>query len=139
MNTFFLPPPTYVRQILDTSSFQTLNEWCEQAQIPCKASGGWTNQRLGLIDKASLCIEIDQSGQIGIGGLKFGETPTTIARYVLCIAAYHLHNLVAKESVRGRSWAKVTAPKGRVPQARVKTNAERQRTFRAKTKAVRLS
>lgn len=139
MNTFFLPPPAYVRQIFDTASFQSLKEWCEQAHIPCKASGDWTNQRLGLIDKALLCIEIDSLGQIGIGGLESGKTPTKIAQDVLCIAAYHLHNLVAKESVRGYLWAKVTAPTGRVRQVRVKSNAERQRTFRAKVKALKLT
>lgn len=58
--------------------------------------------------------------------------PEERARYVLGALAYGLHDLVARESVRGVAWAKPAPPKGRPKALLALNNAERQRRYRAR-------
>jgi hypothetical protein len=52
------------------------------------------------------------------------------ARLALAVLAYAIHDVVAKQSIVGQSWARVAPPRGRIASGTAMSLAERQRRFR---------
>ena len=151
----FLPQPTYVKlPLTNAGELITLKELCEKLKTPCRASGLWVDRlvRIILIEnnlktendlntnnlnkKTTLPLIEKESGDWGEVRItllsKQFKSQTKIYQMALGIMAYSVFDLVARESIRGLPWAKVSAPKGK-PRARSPLSSkERQRRFRAK-------
>lgn len=128
----FFPAPRY-RPRLDHPVAATVRQLCERAGVPCKASGAWCDRGVSWETGPELAImaEPGYTGQVHVvlpadkarGG-------RAVARNLLLVLAYGLHDGVAKESVRGVDWARRITPRGRPPALRAKSNAQRQREWR---------
>lgn len=132
MARLFFPPPQYV-PTLQTKTSVTLKTLCDWADIPCRASGAWTERPISW-DRGHALAIVAEPGPIGavhvvLPGQK-DVSLQTVARELLVILAYGLFDGVARESVRGVSWARQLAPRGRPRQMRAKSAAERQRAWR---------
>ena len=62
------------------------------------------------------------------------KDPIEQAKLALYILAHGLHDLVAKESIKGLSWTKPMPPTGRPKKMRALSNKERQKRFRDRQK-----
>jgi hypothetical protein len=49
--------------------------------------------------------------------------------------AYAVHDLVAKQSISGAAWGRISAPRGRIALGTALSVAERQRRFRARQRS----
>lgn len=126
----FIPPPTYIQALELKSPIITLRELCERAGVPCKASGAFTERKLQIVvgDELKVLAEPGDWGNVKVT-LKGGSNKN-LARDALKVLAYGLHDVVAKESIRGEAWAKPRARIGRPRSAKPLSNKERQRRFR---------
>jgi len=125
----FFPHVTYVKALARRNSL-TLAELCNRAGIKCRASGKWTEREVEIVrsDDTAVTAEPGDWGRVRIE-MRLRDARQQ-ARFALLVMAYGLHDLVAKQSVRGQEWARLKAPRGRPRQGRALTNKERQRRFR---------
>ncbi|HMO16543.1 MAG TPA: hypothetical protein PKA63_01945 [Oligoflexia bacterium] len=128
-NTLFFTPCEYVK-CLNIKHFLTLEELCSRAGIPCKASGEWTKRRVSIKHDDYLKIESEPGDWGAVQITMSRDTREKEAKLALQILAYVLHDIVARQSISGLSWAKIPLPKGRIKSGKAMTNAERQRLFR---------
>ena len=132
-NTFFFTHCEYLTS-LNLRDFLTLEDLCHRAGVPCRASGGWTKRKIGIRYADFIKIEAEP-GDWGAVQITMPKcTKEKEAKLALQILAYVLHDLVAKQSILGLSWAKIPLPKGRIKTGKAMTNAERQRRFRTRIK-----
>jgi len=128
---FFIPPPTY-QQAVALNEPLTIEQLCERAQVRCRASGAWTLRMLEVVSGPTLRIVAEPGpwGNVRI------EIPPQDApnKYSLALnaLAYGLHDLVARESIKGTAAGAVTPPRGRPRRGSPKSNRQRQRDFRRK-------
>jgi len=136
----FFPIPTRVRSVAESTHAGTtlsLYDLCEQAQVPCKATGTWTmrNVTVHTPEKSgvapSIVCEPGSQGSVVIT-TPANLNPKDASRYALAAMAYGLFDFVARESVRGCSWARPTLPAGRKRSGTAKSNSVRQREFQAR-------
>lgn len=140
ISPLFFPPATYRPQVpLDPGRCQALHDLCRVAGIPCRASGGWIDRKVGWQEAALLTIQAQPGymGDVLVGVpprvVRRGEVE--ISRYLLQVLAYsELFDGVARESVRGVAWARHLAKPGRPPSATPRSNAQRQRDWRERHK-----
>lgn len=128
---FQFPVPRYSAHLRLTKP-QTLLGLCEQALVPCRASGEWTQRKVGVVCGDALQIEAEP-GYLGAVRITVPSTecdPVDRARLALGALAYGLFDGVARATVAGQSWAKPAKPAGRPKTGRALTTAERQRRFR---------
>ena len=125
----FLPLATVV-PALELRRPITLQQLCADAGVRVRASGAWTQRRVEIVKGRSLSVtaEPGDNGQVKIALAH--TTDQSDARTALAVMAYVLHDLVAKESIRGASWSRVALPRGRPKTGQALTLAERQRRFR---------
>jgi len=129
-NAFFLPTPQVVPH-LDKALARPLREVLQDAGVSCRASGVWT-ERPVLIDREFDGIQKEPGdwGAVRVG-VPASSTDQQAARSAAYAMAYAIMDIVARESVRGATWAKISAPKGRPPSGvRPMSSAERQRAYR---------
>lgn len=128
-------PPTKYESGLRLTGAMSLSEVCLAAGVRCAATGAWTARKVEIAhgDALSVFAEPGDWGGVKII-LKPGLTCQQEARLALAVMAYSLHDLVAKQSIAGKGWASVAAPRGRPPSARPLTAADRQRAFRSRRK-----
>lgn len=130
----FFPPAVYVRDLSDDSiGAQSLRSLCEDAGVPCRASGAWTERRIVVVAGLRYRIEAEAGGY----GLVKVEVPADLTpldqkRHALGALAYGLMDLVARESLRGAVWARPAKPRGRPSRGMALSTKERQRRYRAK-------
>lgn len=137
----FFPPPRYVPALPDlgpaAAEAMPIRELCAAAGVVCKASGAWVLRPIQVIPDAA------DSGQAGLvvsepgGGAAQVHVPSGLddrdaARYALLVLAYSGMDLVARASVAGQPWARPMGRPGRPRKPGAKTNAQRQREFRAR-------
>ena len=126
----FFPPVRYVPRLTLSPRATTLRALCESAGVICKASGAWTER----------VVDVIEAGALGITAQPGDEAPVQIsvpkggrrerARLALAAMAYGLHDLVAKQSIRGEPWTCIALPRGRIPSGAALSSRERQRRFR---------
>jgi len=109
----------------------TIEELCKLAGVTCRASGAWIQRlievRIGKENR--VFAEPGDWGRVRIE-VKFCRSKEEKFRQALSTMAYGLHDLVARESIKGQPWNTVTSPKGRPRTGKALTTAERQRKFR---------
>jgi hypothetical protein len=107
-----------------------LRKLCGVAGIACKASGAWTERIVDVIEASDLQILAEPGDwspvQISIPHASRRDA----ARLALAAMAYALHDLVAKQSIAGATWVRVSPPPGRIASGTALSAAERQRRFR---------
>ena len=125
----FTAIPAYV-PTLSARNATPVRALCDQAEIPCKASGEWT-QRLIVLHRGEGYRIVAEPGGYGIVHITVPKTLSTrdAARHALIALAYELMDGVARESVRGYLWARPAAKRGRPMSGTRKTVRERQRKF----------
>jgi len=126
---FFHPPPTYLNS-LKLKKFHTITDLCKRLNIPCKASGGWTERKVEIRYGPDLIIEAEPGdwGAVRITIEKSNKIKE--ARTALLVLAYAVHDLVAKESIKNLPWSRIPVPRGRIKTGKALTNSERQKLFR---------
>jgi hypothetical protein len=129
MLPLFFPAPEYVVRLPASGQRRTLARLCEDAGIACRASGPWTQRDVRVCygqpwaahalpgDWAAVRLQVPGSGVQG-------------ARQALAYLAYGLHDLVARESVRGLPWVAAAGRPGRPRSGRALSGAERQARYR---------
>ncbi|MCB9707220.1 MAG: hypothetical protein H6714_00315 [Myxococcales bacterium] len=125
-----MPAPLYVAHLRQHSS-ESVRALCVLAGVPCKATGAWAERQIEITAAEKLCIvaEPGATGSVRISMKR--RSARQDARTALAVLAYGLHDLVAKQSVKGQSWTRVKPPPGRPKLGRRPlSNAERQRRFR---------
>ena len=135
-STFFIAPTQYQKDLKLECPF-TLRELCELAGVRCKATGAFTDRKVELAEGEEIRVlaEPGDWGRVKIF-LKTGSKKS-MAMQALIVMAYGLHDLVAKESIRGESWVKLKAPVGRPKCTKPLLNKERQRRFRDKLRSTK--
>lgn len=145
-----LPSPIFFRPAQWTFDLNTyaheakpLNEWCDIAGIPCKASGEWIKRAISwfpmktddheILAEPGFCDAV----RFGVPAYVVRHGDVEIARWILQAMAYsQLFDGVARESVKGVAWARHISNKGRPRLAAPKTGAQRQKRFRDNKKAI---
>ena len=131
----FYPVAKIVAKI-DCSNAISLKEVCAAAGVSCRASGDWT-ERSVVIEQGQpgigIVVEPGYKGAVLIGLPQMSEK--SAARIALGALAYGLMDLVARESIRGASWARLSAPPGRPKKLGAKSNSQRQRNFQMRARA----
>lgn len=139
MSSHFFIPPTIIVSSLNLDNSLDIEELCSLAGVPCRATGTWTKRKIEikLADELKIFSEPGDWGKVLIY-LKKKKQFKTIekARAALCILAYSLHDLVAKESIKQAPWSRLIPPKGRKKSLRALSNKERQRLFRKRNRTV---
>lgn len=125
----FHPPPTYLNS-LKLNKFYTITDLCKRLNIPCKASGEWTERKVEIRYGSDLIIEAEPGdwGAVRITMEKSNKRQE--AQTALLVLAYGIHDLVAKESIKKLPWSRIPVPRGRIKTGKALTNSERQRLFR---------
>jgi hypothetical protein len=128
----FFPPVRYMPHLSLSSGARTLRALCESAGVACKASGEWTERLVDVVeaDKLTIVAEPGDGAPVRIG-IPPGERRQR-ARLALAAMAYGVHDLVAKESIKGQPWTRIALPRGRIPTGTALSARERQRRFRAR-------
>jgi hypothetical protein len=131
MTYFFIPPPVYVdKLILDNP--HTLKEVCQIAGVQCRASGSWTERLIEIVIAKQLKI-IAEAGAWGSIRMEIPESRyKNRFQIALKLLAYGLHDLVARQSIRGSKISVLKPPAGRPKLSSHKSNRQRQRDFRKK-------
>jgi hypothetical protein len=128
----FFPAVRYVPRLALSPRATTLRALCESAGVACKASGAWTERIVDVV--AAQALEI--AAEPGDGApVRISVPPGNRrhrARLALAAMAYGLHDLVARQSIRGESWTRIALPRGRIPSGAALSTRERQRRFRAR-------
>lgn len=128
---YFIPPIKYVSALSD-KKFISIRELCRLVDIPCRASGIWANRQIA-IQYGKECTIRSEPGDWGKVKVTLpAKTKRKQAQIALCILAYGLHDLVAKESIKGLSWSRICPPSGRPRKKRALTNKECQKKYREK-------
>jgi len=131
---FFIPPARVVEH-LDASGSRPLREVLAEAGVVCRASGAWTERAICIVPGTPDLIEKEPGDWSPVRiGVPAGLSRRDEARYAAVVLAYGLLDLVARESIRGASWSKPTAPRGRPRRGTAKSSAARQRAHRAKAR-----
>ncbi len=127
----FFPTARLVPHI-DRHQALTLREVLLAAGAQCRASGPWT-QRPIVIAPGSTAVEREPGdwGAVRVG-VPQAASAASAARMAALVLAYQLMDPVARESVRGLDWARVCPPVGRPRSGTAFTNAQRQRSSRAR-------
>jgi len=130
----FFPVARIVPHI-DRHEASTLREILVSAGAQCRATGRWT-QRPIVIARGAATVEREPGdwGAVRVG-VPNTASATTAARMAALVLAYQLMDPVARESVKGLEWARVSPPPGRPRAAAALTNAERQRLSRSRKAA----
>ena len=108
---FFFPNPRYVPKV-PTEDAHTLEELCALAEIPCRASGAWTQRKVtmrkGMDDTGEMLAEPSRGAVMLTIPQAYTADIRTMARYTLGALAYsNLFDLVARESIKGQPWTKI--------------------------------
>ncbi len=128
----FFPIPRVVERVA-TDHAQTLRQVLSDAGVPCRASGAWTERLIVLVRREAATIEKEPGDWSPVRiGVPLGLSPRDAARYAVAAMAYGLMDVVARESIRGQSWAVPAPPRGRPRLGTAKSGAERQRAYRAR-------
>ena len=131
MSYFFIPPVEY-RKTLKLSHACSLQSLCRLANVPCRASGAWTQRLVEVIcgERIRIVAEPGSWGNVRI------EVPRQRHRdrfsLALTMLAYGLHDVAARESVRGTPLSKIMPPRGRPRRGSQRSNRQRQRDFQRK-------
>jgi len=127
--TLFIPPAIY-RPKVRLKHPLSLKQLCENAQVRCRASGAWVERKIEIVSAEALQViaEPGSWGNVRIM-VPHGSYPN---RFVLAlnILAYGLHDLVARESIRGTALSIVKPDRGRPRRGSAKSNRQRQRELR---------
>ena len=126
----FFPIAAYVSR-LSGSGYLSLRTWCEQAGIRCQATGPFAERpiRLRRGRVFSIVAEAAPSSRVEIE-IPRGPSAQAAARLLIAALAYSLMDVVARQSIRGVAWARLSPGAGRPRTGRAKTNRERQRELR---------
>ena len=145
----FFPIVQYVPR-LELRNSLSIRELCSNAGVACRASGVWTERKVEVICgmRAQVLAEPGDWGSVKITiaskpgasfpavarswslGMPVSRTEREQARYALAVLAFSLHDLVAKESIKGQPWLQVSPPKGRPRTGKALTTRERQIRYR---------
>jgi hypothetical protein len=128
----FFPRVRYVARLALSARATTLRALCDSAGVACKASGDWTSRVVDLVPAHTLQIAAEPGDWSAVQiSLPDGDRRTR-ARLALATMAYALHDLVARQSIMGAPWAKISLPRGRIASGAALSTVERQRRFRAR-------
>jgi len=128
----FFPAVRYVRRLAISKRARTLRALCETAGVECKASGNWTDRIVDLIDGDRILIAAEPGDWSAVQISLPQQDQRIAARIALAVMAYVLHDLVAKQSIMGANWSRVSAPRGRKRSGSALSTAERQRRYRVR-------
>jgi hypothetical protein len=128
----FFPTVRYAPRLTLSPGATTLRALCESAGVVCKASGAWTERVVDIVTGDTLEIVAEPGDGAPVRISLPANDHRSAARLALAVMAYGLHDLVAKESIRGASWTRIALPRGRIPSGAALTTRERQRRFRAR-------
>lgn len=100
--------------IFDSTAAAPLSTWCARAGERCPASGDWTNRLVAVVvgDVWKVRAAPGYKGRVFIQ-IPRAEVATDqdVARMALLWMAYgNLFDGVARETVRGKAWARAIAP-----------------------------
>lgn len=130
---FFFPPAKIVSQLNDVGT-RTIRELCSLAEIPCRASGRWTERKVMIKEGDNLEIE-REPGSGGTVKIKLKtKSRKDAARKALIVMAYGVNDPVARASLAGLEWTRISNPMGRPQTGKALTTAERQSLFRQRKK-----
>lgn len=112
------------------NNFKNIKELCQEAGVPVKGSGAWIDRKIEIAHGDSLEILAEPGDWGAVKIVLNSSTPRNEARFALEVLADVLHDLVAKESIRGAKWRKLGPPLGRPRVRAPRSSRERQRRFR---------
>jgi hypothetical protein len=128
----FFPPVRYVPRLRISARATTLRALCKSAGVSCKASGAWTDRVVDLVEDDAVRI-VAEPGEWSTVQISIPATDhRDAARLALAAMAYALHDLVAKQSIKGERWTRVSVPRGRIASGTALSATQRQRRFRAR-------
>ena len=126
------PAPRYVKRLKPPSGDCSLRRLCRVAGVNCRASGPWTQRVVWVVWGPVTQITAEASPRTGVEIHVAGKTTAVVrARYALAAMAYLLMDGVARESLRGVSWARPAPKPGRPKTGRALSVSERQRRYLA--------
>jgi hypothetical protein len=128
----FFPPVDYVPRLRLSKQALSLRALCGAAGVSCKASGAWTERIVDVIPYRNLQIVAEPGDWSPVQISVPGVSGRAAARLALAVMAYAVHDLVAKQSISGVAWRRISAPRGRIASGTALSVAERQRRFRAR-------
>jgi hypothetical protein len=128
----FFPPVRYVPRLALTSRATTLRALCASAGVACKASGPWTERVVDVLPGKALEMVAEPGDGAPVQIAVPPGNGRQRARLALAAMAYGLHDLVARQSIRGEPWTRIALPRGRIPSGTALSARERQRRFRAR-------
>jgi len=128
----FFPAVEYVPHLKVSARAMTLRALCEAAGVLCKASGAWTDRVVDLAFADDVKIVAGPGDWSAVRICSPIIDRRLAARLGLAVMAYSLHDLVARQSIIGAPWARISAPRGRIARGVALSTAERQRRFRAR-------
>lgn len=127
----FFPSVRYVPRLALSPYATTLRALCGAAGVACKASGAWTERIVDVIEADTLRIVAEPGDEAPVQICVPQSEGRKRARLALAAMAYRLHDLVAKQSIRGEPWTRIAPPRGRIRSGTALSTRERQRRFRA--------
>ncbi len=133
----FFPIPKNVETLPEGG--ESLRAWCDAAGVVCRASGAWVERRvIGMpsIEPAIRRVPLNGAVEIGVPA-HHAKSRQSIARYVLGAMAFAIFDHVARETIRGREWSKIEAPRGRRKSGVAQSNRLRQANFRRRQRLER--
>lgn len=126
---FFIPPPVYKDNLRLVTPI-TIRELCALAKVPCKASGVWT-ERLIEVARGEFLRILAEPGSWGKVRIEVPHRKgADVFAVALNVLAYGLHDLVARESIKGTYLSSVKPRPGRPKLGSQRTTRQRQRDFR---------
>jgi hypothetical protein len=128
----FFPVVRYVPRLKLSARATSLRAICDSAGVICKASGAWTERVIDVIPASQLQIAAEPGDWSPVQISTSVAAGRDAARLALAALAYGLHDLVAKQSIAGAVWARISAPRGRIASGTALSVAARQRRFRAR-------
>jgi hypothetical protein len=126
---FFIPPPSYQDNV-KVSRPHTIQQLCALAHIPCRATGRWTSRLIDVVAGEQLRI-IAEPGSWGAVRIEVPRRDFKDRfKIAINVLAYGLHDLVARESIRGTPLSVVAPARGRPRRGAPRSNRQRQRDYR---------
>lgn len=110
----------------------TLRQLCMAADVPCRATGAFTQRRVFVAPGRHLEVTAEASPKTAVLIRMPYQMRAEQARQALGVLAYQLMDPVARESIRGAAWAKFAPKRGRPRTGKARNNRERQRRHQSR-------
>ena len=109
----FFPNPVYTKKVQPSAGamHETIASLCEKNSIPCRMTGQGSHRQVYIEFTDTPFTEVEPFNRAVRIGLKPDKGVDYAYRYALALMGYLLHDLAAKESIRGhRIFSEIEMP-----------------------------